>query len=214
MTSGKVATTVGYERRHNPALRFGDRDAFVRFMNVDQPARPANVATIVAINQGRRPLTMGAPSASALSLDAFVARRAAGAVVVDTRSTAAYAAAHVPGVCHVHLTNAEFEQRVGWLVPPDAPILLVLERDADLARALHALAFVGLDSRVEGSLKGGMRAWVAAGRPMTMLPQITVHELRDRIAAADGQRTLDVRMTAWTAAGLPTIPSGGDGDDR
>jgi hydroxyacylglutathione hydrolase len=196
VTSGKVATTVGYERRNNPALRFTEREAFVRHMNADQPARPANIANIVAINQGRRPLTMDVPTAPALTLDAFDARRAAGAVVVDTRSTAAYAAGHVPGVYHVHVTNAEFEQRVGWLAPPDAPILLVVERTADVERALHALAFVGLDARVEGYLKGGLRTWIAAGRPMAMLPQITVHELRDRLEAANGQRTLDVREAA------------------
>jgi len=170
-------------------------------MNADQPARPANIANIVAINQGRRPLTMGTPSAPALALDAFEARRADGAVVVDARSTAAYAAGHLSGVYHVHLTNAEFEQRVGWLAPPDAPILLVLERDGDLARALHALAFVGLDRRIEGYLKGGMRAWVADGRPMATLPQVTVHELRDRLATANGQRTLDVRENVEWLAG-------------
>ncbi len=200
MTSGKVATTVGYERRNNPALRFTDREAFVRYMNADQPARPANIANIVAINQGRRPLTMDAPTAPALALDTFDTRRAAGAAVVDARSTAAYSAGHVPGVYHVHLTNAEFEQRVGWVVPPDVPVLLVLERDADLPRALYALAFVGLDARVEGYLKGGMRTWMADGRPMAMLPQVTVHELRDRLEADNGQRTLDVREAAeWRA---------------
>jgi len=170
-------------------------------MNADQPARPANIANIVAINQGRRPLTMEAPSAPGLTLDAFDARRAAGAIVIDTRSTAAYAAGHVPGVYHVHLTNAEFEQRVGWLTPPDQAILLVLERDADRSRALHALAFVGLDARVEGYLKGGMRTWMADGRPMAMLPQVTVHELHDRLQAANGQRTLDVRESVEWRAG-------------
>ena len=200
MTSGKVATTVGYERRNNPALRFTGRDDFVAFMNADQPARPANIANIVAINQGRRPLTMGEPTAPGLALEAFDARRAAGAVVVDTRSTAAYAAGHVPGVYHVHLTNAEFEQRVGWLVPPDRPILLVVERKDDVARALGALAFVGLDARVEGYLKGGMQAWIDDGRPMATLPQMTVHELHERLEAANGQRTLDVREAAeWRA---------------
>jgi len=200
VTSGKVATTVGYERRNNPALRFTGRDDFVAFMNADQPVRPANIANIVAINQGRRPLTMGVPTAEGLTLEAFDARRAAGAVVIDTRSTAAYAAGHVPGVYHVHLTNAEFEQRVGWLVPPDQPMLLVVERRDDVARALHALAFVGLDARVEGFLKGGMRAWMAGGRPMATLPQITVHELHRRLEAANGQRTLDVREAdEWRA---------------
>ena len=170
-------------------------------MNADQPVRPANIANIIAINQGRRPLTTGAPSAPALGIETFETRRTAEAVVVDTRSTAAYAAGHLPGAYHVHLTNAEFEQRVGWLVPPDRPILLVLERSADLARALHALAFVGLDARVEGCLNGGMPAWVAAGRPMAMLPQVTVHELHDRLGAGAGQQTLDVREAAEWRAG-------------
>jgi len=169
-------------------------------MNADQPARPANIGNIVAINQGRRPLTTGMPSAPALALAAFEDLHGRGLPVLDTRSTAAFGVGHIPGAYHVPLTHAEFEQRVGWVMPPDAPMLLVLDRDADVGRALRALAFVGLDGRVEGCLKRGMGAWVAAGRPMATLPQITVHQLRDRLAADRGLRALDVReISEWNA---------------
>ena len=170
-------------------------------MNADQPARPANIANIVAINQGHRPLTMEEPAAPALPVAAFAARAAEGAIVVDTRSTAAFGGGHVPGAYHVHLTNAEFEQRVGWITPPDVPMLLMLDRDADIARALHALAFVGLDRRVLGYLAGGIGAWMAAGRPLETLPQMTVYQLHEQLRGANGLRTLDVREPSEFAAG-------------
>jgi hydroxyacylglutathione hydrolase len=170
-------------------------------MNADQPARPANLANIVAINQGHRPLTMEEPAAPGLPVAAFAARAAEGAVVVDTRSTAAFGGGHVPGAYHVHLTNAEFEQRVGWITPPDVPVLLMLDKDADIARALHALAFVGLDRRVQGYLAGGIGAWMAAGRPLETLPQMTVHQLHEQLRGGNGLRTLDVREPSEFAAG-------------
>ncbi len=170
-------------------------------MNADQPSRPANIANIVAINQGHRPLTMEEPSAPGLTADAFAALAAEGAIVVDTRSTAAFGGGHVPGAYHVHLTNAEFEQRAGWITPPDVPVLLLLDKDADIARALHALAFVGLDRRVRGYLAGGIGAWMAAGRPVETLPQMTVHQLHEQLNAGTGLRALDVRDPSEHAAG-------------
>ncbi len=107
MTSGKVATTLGYERRNNPALRFQDLDAFVRFMNDGQPARPANVKNIVAINRGTLPLTMDLPKAPALDVRAFAELAAQGHIVIDTRSSAAFGAGHVPHAYHIHLSSLE-----------------------------------------------------------------------------------------------------------
>lgn len=170
-------------------------------MNADQPARPANVANIVAINQGLRPLTMEEPTAPGLTVADFAARAAEGAIVVDTRSTAAFGGGHVPGAYHVHLSNAEFEQRVGWITPPDVPALLLLDKDADIAPALRALAFVGLDRRVEGYLAGGIGAWMAAGRPVETLPQMTVHQLHERLRGGNGLRALDVREPSELLAG-------------
>ncbi len=200
MTSGKVATTLGYERRNNPALRFQDRDAFVRFMNDGQPARPANVKNIVAINRGTLPLTMDLPKAPALDVRAFAELAAQGHIVIDTRSSAAFGAGHVPHAYHIHLSSPEFEQRVGWVTPTDKPMLLVLEKDDDAPRALRALAFLGLDRRVKGHLAGGMNAWRGDGRPLVMVPQTTVQELQERRSRGNPITVLDVReQDEWQA---------------
>ena len=52
----------------------------------------------------------------------------------------------------------------------------------DLARrAMHALAFLGLDARVKGFLDSGLDAWTKSGRPTMSVPQISVEELRKRL---------------------------------
>ena len=165
-----------------------DRDRFIAHMNEDQPIRPANILNIVAINQGRLPLTAETPTAPALDAGAFAELAAGGHVVVDARSSAAFGAGHVPGAFNIQVENSAFEQRVGWVTPLDAPLLLVLDDDEDAGRAMHKLAFIGLDSRVRGFLAGGMGAWT---EPRGDVPQISVEDLRDRLAHE--MQLLDVR---------------------
>ena len=193
MTSGKDVTTLGYERRYNRALQIDDRDEFVAFMNEGQPVRPANILNIVAINQGKLPLTIDAPEAIALGVDRFVDLSADGHVVVDTRSSAAFGSGHIPSSYNIHLSSQEFEQRVGWVTPLDDPILLVLDGDELARRALHALAFIGLDQRVAGYLAGGIGAWIGAGQRVATLPQISVHQLSRELGKDGTMKVLDVR---------------------
>jgi hydroxyacylglutathione hydrolase len=54
--SGNPSSTVGFERRHNAALRFESEDAFVEALLQDLPPAPAEQAAIVAANRSGRPL--------------------------------------------------------------------------------------------------------------------------------------------------------------
>jgi hydroxyacylglutathione hydrolase len=54
--SSTPVSTIGYERRHNDALRAGDEDAFVRALLEDLPPAPESQAQIVAANRAGRPL--------------------------------------------------------------------------------------------------------------------------------------------------------------
>jgi glyoxylase-like metal-dependent hydrolase (beta-lactamase superfamily II) len=54
--SSTPVSTIGYERRHNDALRAGDEDAFVRALLEDLPPAPEGQAEIVAANRAGRPL--------------------------------------------------------------------------------------------------------------------------------------------------------------
>jgi glyoxylase-like metal-dependent hydrolase (beta-lactamase superfamily II) len=48
--SGKPSSTIGFERRFNPALQHIDRDAFVAYMQRDQTPAPSEFAHIRQIN--------------------------------------------------------------------------------------------------------------------------------------------------------------------
>ena len=54
--SATPSSTIGFERRHNPALRFESEDAFVEALLRDIPPAPADQAEIVAANRSGRPL--------------------------------------------------------------------------------------------------------------------------------------------------------------
>jgi hydroxyacylglutathione hydrolase len=55
--SGHPASTIGFERRHNPALRFASEDAFVKALVRDIPPPPEGQAEILAANRAGRALT-------------------------------------------------------------------------------------------------------------------------------------------------------------
>jgi glyoxylase-like metal-dependent hydrolase (beta-lactamase superfamily II) len=48
--SGKPSSTIGFEKRFNPALRLASREEFVRFITGNVPPRPAEMDRIVAAN--------------------------------------------------------------------------------------------------------------------------------------------------------------------
>ena len=51
--SGKPASTIGFERRHNTAFAIDDESAFVRLMLEEIPAPPPRAAELRGLNAGR-----------------------------------------------------------------------------------------------------------------------------------------------------------------
>jgi hydroxyacylglutathione hydrolase len=54
--SANPISTIGFERRHNPALQFQSEDEFVQALVRDIPPAPEQQAAIVAANRSGRPL--------------------------------------------------------------------------------------------------------------------------------------------------------------
>ena len=161
-------------------------------MSDAQPLKPANVNNIVATNQGKKPLTMETPKAKPLSPADVAGLIEDGAVVVDCRSSAEFGSGHIKGAINVQLSSGEFEQRVGWVTPDNAPLILVTGDSAEAQRAIYNMAFVALDSQVQGFLSGGMKAWMAAGQPLSTIPQMDVHSLHHRLST-NGLVVVDAR---------------------
>lgn len=53
--SANPISSIGFERRHNPALQFETEDAFVAWLVTDMPPAPPRQAAIVAANRSGRP---------------------------------------------------------------------------------------------------------------------------------------------------------------
>lgn len=49
--SGKPSSTIGFERRHNPALQMRDRGAFIRAIYDGLPPKPEGFSETIALNR-------------------------------------------------------------------------------------------------------------------------------------------------------------------
>jgi len=195
----KTSSTIGFERKHNPAIAPRPRDAFIADMNENLPQRPPNMYNIVERN--REDYEHQASPLEPLPLDAASFKRAMddGAVVIDVRSPRRFGEGHIPGALHVYLHGSSFPTRVGFVAAPDSRLLLVAENEQDVREAKTQLAVVGYD-QVTGYLAGGMEAWQEAGFPVQSLTQLSVEQLHTLLhSVANGHLTiLDVRdQSEW-----------------
>jgi len=198
--SAKLGSTIGFERRFNPALRHTDQTGFVRALMAGLPPRPPNMDQVIAKNRGVVMLKRATPER--LEPDDLGARLARGAVLVDIREPRAFGAGHVAKSLNVWVDSPQFAERVSWFVPPDRPLILLVETDQDVARAVPALARIGLDEVV--SYVVGSEAVSAAGLPVAELPNTTAPDLGRRLATERDLVVLDVREPfEWDEGHVP-----------
>jgi hydroxyacylglutathione hydrolase len=187
--SAKAGSTIGFERRFNPAFRYDDKRAFVDFIMAGIPPKPAAFDKIVAKNKGLVALTASKPRPySAREAREAIAQ---GACVLDLREVADFGEGHVPGSLNVWIDGPQFAERVAGLVPAGAPLLL-MGAPSDVDRAVAALSRVGVDD-VVGFLQWGMVEWRSEGLPVASVPQITVHDLATWLEEERDVVVVDVR---------------------
>ncbi len=197
-----LSSTLGFERHHNPALQVHERDAYIEFATADLPEQPGNHKRIKQIN-GQGPHPLGDVVPRPLTIQDAVPEFRQGAALLDTRSKAAYKAKHIPGAVHLE-ANDQLSNRVGFVLPPDAPIILMLADANDYRRVVYSLARVGYD-QVVGYLSDSLETWEAFGLPTTSgdVRDIEPPELNELLEKGNGNRPLviDVRESWEYASG-------------
>jgi len=197
--SKETSSTIGEQRRFNYALQPMPKEDFVRLLTTDLPEVPAYFPRDVDLNREGAPALSDHPLPPALPPAAVAARVLQGATLLDVRGGPAFGAGHVPGSVNIGLSG-QFASWAGTLLPADRPLVVIADDEAGVAEAALRLARVGLEN-VAGFLAGGIAAWAAAAHPIATLPQITVDELRARLAEAEDLAVLDVRRPGEHAAG-------------
>ena len=118
-----------------------------------------------------------------------------GAVLVDVRPVADWAAAHVPGALSIPL-RAQFATWLGWLVPAETPLVIIRNTDQDAEEIVWQALKIGYD-RLAGELTGGMDAWTAEEQATASIEVITAELIGRR-------HVLDVRqLSEFTGGHLP-----------
>jgi glyoxylase-like metal-dependent hydrolase (beta-lactamase superfamily II) len=199
--SSETESSIGAERDTNYALQPMRESDFVHIVTEGQAAAPLYFAFAANRNRQARPTLDDDAAVPLLDVDAVLAARHDGAVVLDTRDQKIYAAGHLRGSMNVGL-EGRFAEYSGDVVPSGTPIVLVAEPGLE-AEARTRLARIGFDT-VIGALDDWVHAFVA--RPDLVEPssRLTAAELAERIEHEPTLQIVDIRGSAEIADG--TIP--------
>lgn len=189
------STTLGFERKYNPSLTPRAKDVFVEFATSDLPEQPGNHTRIKAMNRkGVQPL--GKVEQKPLSIKESIPFFQRGAGLLDTRSKEEYVTAHVPGSVHLE-ADSQLSNRIGFVFPPDAPMILILEDASKYEQVVYSLARVGYEN-VVGFLTEGLDVWERMGLPITSgdikdIEPVELNDLLKSCSNGDCPKVIDVR---------------------
>ena len=170
----ETVDTLGNQKKVNYALRADmTREEFIKELTDGLMPPPAYFPLNVKLNkegyqsidqvleEGLRPLT---PE------ELEIAANEAGALVLDVRTQAEFAQAHIPRAIFIGL-NGSFAPWVGALIKDIHQPLVLVAPEGKEEEAVTRLSRVGFD-RTIGYLKGGIVAWQAAGKEIDQVTSI------------------------------------------
>ena len=183
-------STLGYERRHNPALQLTDREEFIRANTSKHHYQPPYFKRMETVNLEGAPLLGNLPKPRPLSAEAFAERMAKGSIALDVRSPEGVAGASIPG--SLAIPCEMIPSFAGWFLSYDNSIVLVASRYDDVQTAVRHLARLGYDN-VLGFLDEGLHAWEVSGRDFDAIPALHAKDLKAQIETSERFILLDVR---------------------
>jgi glyoxylase-like metal-dependent hydrolase (beta-lactamase superfamily II)/rhodanese-related sulfurtransferase len=201
MPTTRRTSTIDAERRDNPLLTAPDFTEFSAELRGELMAYPRYYRYMAPINRRGAPVLGHVPELPPVTAPDLARRLGDGVWVVDGRDRDAFAAGHIPGSVNIEL-NSGFASYIGWLLPFDAPLVLVLP-PGRAAEAVTQLIRIGRD-RILGYLDGGLDAWTASGHQARSYPTGTVADLCAATRTEAPLHVLDVRQELeWAWGGIP-----------
>ena len=201
--SSKASSTIGFERRFNAALQIEREADFVAESASVSAPKPPNMTRLVELNRG--PLV----GASAEVVELPVAP--AGSTVLDVRAMTAFLEGHAHGALNVPVSGNSFATKAGFLLEPEAPIVVQAASAGEAERAvrgLRSIGFLELEGYVLGEGPEQMES-VSLDELDELLKEgaelIDVRERDERDGGyIAGSRNIPYRLLAVAGADVPT----------
>ncbi len=188
--STETVSTIGEQRATNYALADMTVEQFLDVVTEGQPTAPGYFSYDATLNRSDHLLFDADAPAAPLGLDRVLELQQGGAVVIDTRDAATFAAGHLAGSLNVALDGrfAEFAGSVA--LPTDTLVVVTEPGDEDEARV--RLGRIGFD-RLAGYLADPYRELLANPEVVRRASRLTAEEFLDRQRSLPGLRVVDVR---------------------
>jgi rhodanese-related sulfurtransferase len=199
--SSKASTTIGFERRFNPALAYDDVALFAAESAGISTPRPPNMHRLVELNRG--PFVGAQPEPQELVAPTE------GAQVLDVRPVDAFAAGHLAGALSVPVSGSRFSTKAAFVLD-DAPVVVAASTPDEALEAIRGVRSVGVLD-VTGYVLGGgpeplglvsvdeLDALLEAGAEL-----VDVREKDERDTGyIAGSRNIPYRLLALGEADLP-----------
>jgi rhodanese-related sulfurtransferase len=199
--SSKASTTIGFERRFNPALAHDDVGLFIAESAGISTPRPPNMERIVEMNRG--PFIGEQPALTELPAPPD------GAQVLDARPIEAFAVGHFRGALNVPVSGTRFSTKAAFVLD-SRPVVISAADETEVelaARGLRSVGFLDLVGYVLGNGPEALElvsveeldALVKAGAEL-----IDVREKDERDTGyIAGSRNIPYRLLALGEADLP-----------
>jgi hydroxyacylglutathione hydrolase len=188
------SSTVGYEKRFNPALQFRNEQEFVDYILAEQPEAPKYFALMKSVNK-IGPAIIGSAGLPPKHGTTELPQLASQQFVVDTASPQAFASAHVPNT--INISTGLLASWGGTLLDYRQPLYLIASKK-DLPEALRILRKIGCD-RITGYFDA--EEVQAAGLRTATVPQVTAAELANGLERGEFElvdvRGLTERCERW-----------------
>lgn len=184
-------TTVGYERRFNPALRAASSEAaFAEYVLSNQPDPPSYFARMKHENRDGPAILGSIPRPAKLDAKAIGGLDTQKIALVDTRSWDQFATGHIKGSLSLLLSN-QFPTEAGSLIDPAEDVVLIIEQ-SKLEEATRELVRVGIDKVVGWFPPESVVEAAASGVTLDHIDEISASDAKARLA--EGKTfVLDVR---------------------
>lgn len=200
--SSSRATTIGQEKLISPAAQATSEADFVQRQIAGYTAYPHYYRYMHDINQAGPRILGDLPDLAALAPQVVQERMRAGIPLIDGRTRDAFAREHVPGSLNIEL-DSSFGTYVGWLLPFNVPLMLLIEDEDGRREAVVQLIRIGYE-QAQGYLEGGISAWKAAALPMGSFERIDIDTLYKRWTQHSGMAIVDVRRDdEWREGHIP-----------
>ncbi len=194
-------STIGEQRLFNYACQPMERDAFMAIVTEGQPPAPAYFVHDAILNRKDRAILDDDATAAPLSITDILARQETGALVLDGRDPAEFAAGHLRGAVNVPL-DGRFSETAGMVVDPHAQVIVVAPEGRHDEVAVR-LARIGFD-HVLGYLPEPAAAMAASPQAVEQGSRLTVAQLEALLAQPEAPILIDVRNVAeLEGGGLP-----------